>query len=335
MLEWYAEWLPQTTSQPTSSFYTLLYRDPALAAQAPTALPLSRQFLDIGWIATRTDLTSGHDIEFGFKSQPWTATDRRAKGHDHPDANNFLLNFLGKPLLVDSGYYDYYGSPHHTGWTFTGRAHNTLLIDGQEQLARRPGKIVSFVSRPGLFDWIEGEGAASYPDGLLKSWRRQVLYLRPDLFVIHDLVRPVKPATITWLLHGAAPFELEGQAFVCRNGDAEVAGLIAAPADLQVKQWRGFPAGAEPERTTERAKHEFPDQSHLEFATPGKVGDTTFITVFRPGRANELKRPRVSIESSTHGDRLTIQLGDGKTAHVVFAPDPTSDEPSAVPTVTY
>ncbi len=279
------------------------------------------------------DLTTGDDVQFGFKSQPWTGPTTRARGHDHPDANNFLLNYLGHPLLVDSGYYDYYNSPHHTKWTFTGRAHNTLLIDGAGQLPRRPGKILSVVSRPGKFDWMEGEGAESYPEGLLKSWRRQVVFVRPNVFVIRDVVRPIKPAIITWLLHGAAKFDLDGQAFVCRNDDAAVAGIVAAPNNLHVSQWFGFPADATPERNTPQEAHEFPDQSHLRFDTPGKVSDTTFITAFCPSRADHIERPAVTVEPDDHGDVVTVQLSDGSRVRIIFAPTPANGDPTPLPTV--
>jgi hypothetical protein len=335
VLQWYAEWLPQTTSLPTSSFYTLIYRRLDLPAKAPVDLPLTRYFSDVGWMVTRTDLTDGRDIQFGFKSQPWGGPADRAVGHDHPDANNFLLNFLGKPLLVDSGYYDYYSSPHHKLWTMTGRAHNTLLVDGEGQLTRRPGKIIAAESKPGAFDWIEGEGAAAYPDGLLKGWRRQVLYLRPDLIIVRDIVRPAKPAILTWLLHGASEFTFEGQSFVCRNDDAAVAGTVATPAGLQVKQWLGFPAGQEPERKTDATRREFPDQAHLEFSTGGKVGDTTFITVFMPSRADQLVRPQVTVESSAAGDLVTIRTADRGVAQIRFGKTPDDDSPAELPGISH
>jgi hypothetical protein len=333
VLQWYAEWLPQTTSQPTSSFYTLVYRNMDLPAQAPKNLALTRYFSDVGWAVTRTNLADGGDIQFGFKSQPWDGPAGRAVGHDHPDANNFLLNFMGKPLLVDSGYYDYYGSPHHKLWTMSGRSHNTLLVDGEGQLTRSPGKIIAAVSKVGKFDWFEGEGAAAYPEGLLKSWRRQVLYVRPDLFIVRDVVRPVKPAVLTWLLHGASEFVLAGQSFECRNGDAAVAGTVVAPAGLQMKQWVGFPAGQEPERKTESTRREFPDQSHLEFSTADKVSDTTFVTVFMPSAASQLVRPQVTIESSAAGDLVTIRVADREAVQVRFSAAPDDSSPSELPRI--
>jgi hypothetical protein len=309
VLQWYATATPRIADlKPTSSFYTLLYRDPDLPATRPDALPLARNFSALGWIVSRTDLASGNGVEFGFKSQPWSTTPRRTTaGHDHPDANNFLLNYLGKPLLVDSGFYDYFNSPHHQGWTKTGRAHNTLLIDGQEQLPSRPGKIVTFESNPGTFDWMEGEGAQSYPDGLVKSWRREVLFLRPNIFVVRDVVRTTKPVQVTWLLHGASPFELDGQSFICRNEPAAVTGVIAWPAKLAVKQWTGFPPGAEPERKTPADLREFPDQSHLEWTTAGKSDYTTFITVFSPSRADDASPLEVSVSSDRETDTVKIR----------------------------
>lgn len=326
VLQWYADQLPRVDYRPSSNLYTLLYHDPSLGDKPPTALPLTMWWHDSGWVVARTDLTTSQDVEFGFKSSPWIGTALRAKGHDHPDANNLLLNYLGEPLIADSGYYDYYSSPQHKGWTFTGRAHNTLLIDGQEQEIRRPGKVIGVQSGKG-WDWIEGQGAGGYADGLVTSWRRQVLYLRPHLFVVRDLVRLPKPETVTLLLHAFQPFELNGQAFVERNGAAAASGIVAAPRDLQIRQWTGFPPGTAPERKTPSDLREFPDQSHLELTTPGKMTNVTFVTVLRASKADEATPAQARVD----GDQVRTTYGSEPPVTVTFAPVPADDAPSAPP----
>ena len=57
--------------------------------------------------------------------------------HSHADQNSFILSAFGRPLLIDSGYYPWYGSPHDVGWTRQTIAHNALLRARDELAARQ------------------------------------------------------------------------------------------------------------------------------------------------------------------------------------------------------
>jgi len=293
-------------SHPLPSMYTLITMDPGLEARPPgEEMPLGMWYRDSGWVVFRTDLARSDDVQFGLKAGPHLA-EKGSKGHGHPDQNGFLLNYLNEELAVDSGYYDWYGSPHHTNWTFTARAHNTLLVDGQGQRIAppEPSFVTSFVSRRGGLDFSESEAAPAFADGLLTSWRRQVLFARPDLFLIRDVVKPAKPATLEWLLHAPKEFRIEGQAFTVRNAKAEMAGRFLAPEGLNLEQWGGFPENATPERT----KFAYPDQWHLTAAPTGKAGDTVFVTVLRPGAAGKARLPEA--RRSVAGGTEFVTLDD-------------------------
>lgn len=53
--------------------------------------------------------------------------------HGHADALSFTLRALGREVLVDSGTYDYFSYPSWRQYFRSTRAHNTLVIDGQDQ----------------------------------------------------------------------------------------------------------------------------------------------------------------------------------------------------------
>jgi hypothetical protein len=317
VLQWYAEQmrLPAPTN-PVPSLYSLIYRDPALQAVPPgPELPLGVWYRDSGWVVLRTDLTRSDDVQFGLKAGPHLA-EEGSKGHDHPDQNGFLLNFRNEELAVDSGYYDYYDSPHHKNWTFTPRAHNTLLVDGKgQEIAPAKGSYVTaFVSARDGLDIVESEAAPAYPNGLLRSWRRQVVFARPDIFLIRDIVKPEKPVTLDWLLHGPNKFEVSGQDLFVRNQSAGLAATIIAPPGLDISQWGGFPADATPER---KKPGDFPDQWHLSAKTPERVGDTVFVSALRPGHASETSPPVVRRSTSGGVEFITLpdrERGDTRLA---------------------
>jgi hypothetical protein len=310
VLQWYAESITLPAKTPLPALYALVYRDASLPARPPGKdLPLAVHYRDSGWAVFRTDLARPDDVQFGFKAGPYKGS-KASRGHDHPGQNGFLINALGETLAVDSGYYDFYGSPHHNGWTFTGRAHNTILVDGQQQLVGRDGKMIAVGTLDDGSDYCTGEAAQCYPDGLLESWRRTVVFVRPNTFVIYDAVKPTKPVEITWLLHGPAPFKLDGrqggQAFSVQHGKAEMVGRVVTPTDLTVSQWTGFPKDAQPERKKDGDR---PDQSHLEVKTKGKVGPTAFVTVLKVGpTGTALPEVRASNQDGT----AKVEL-EGKT----------------------
>ena len=200
MLQWYANAMDLAPpANPLPSIYTLIYMDPTIVAAPPgDDMPVGVHYRDSGWVVFRTDLSRSADVQFGLKAGPHLA-EKGIKGHDHPDQNGFLLNYLNEELAVDSGYYDYYGSAHHDKWTFTPQAHNTLLVDGkgQEFAPTVDSEVTSFISRRGGLDFSESEAAQAYPEGLLKSWRRQVLFARPDLFLIRRRGEAENPPSST------------------------------------------------------------------------------------------------------------------------------------------
>ncbi|MBN8232623.1 heparinase II/III family protein [Corallococcus macrosporus] len=100
----------------------LLWR-PGMARQAPNALPLSRHFGPSGQVLMRenwqfsptTSLLEFHSAAFA------------SSNHQHQDQNSLSL-FYRAPLLVDSGYYDEYGTSHWHNYYIRSVAHNTLTV---------------------------------------------------------------------------------------------------------------------------------------------------------------------------------------------------------------
>jgi hypothetical protein len=109
--------------------------------------------------------------------------------HTHPDQNQFVLHGAGEWLLRDDG----------NKGKYTGQ-HNTLLIDGGEQLGggdsifdgrvlharKNPPHIVRAESSATL-DHVVGEAATAYPSETgLSKFQRHLLFLKPDVLIVLD-----------------------------------------------------------------------------------------------------------------------------------------------------
>jgi hypothetical protein len=98
-----------------------------LVPKPPTDLPQSIHYRHIGWVIFNTSLADGlENSTFAMRSGPFYA------GHQHDDQNGFVIHAYGEKLAIDSGYYDWWGSPHFKGYSTLTRAHNTLLVNGKD-----------------------------------------------------------------------------------------------------------------------------------------------------------------------------------------------------------
>lgn len=208
----------------------------------PVDIPQSIHYRFIGWAMHNTSLVDGGEgVTFAMRSGPFWA------GHQHEDQNAFVIHAYGEKLAIDSGYYDWFGSPHFTNYSVLTRAHNAILVNGKDQDSRKPGRdgqIKAFFDSPG-YGYTVGDG--SDPDmyeGMLKQWDRRALFIKPGFVIIHDVLGAAQePAQYDWLLHAVAPIETDAskQAFGLTSGKARLSGRFVAPADLKLRVVKGYP----------------------------------------------------------------------------------------------
>lgn len=107
-------------------------------------------------------------------------------GHGHCDGLSFELSLNGKPLFVNSGTGQYQG-PLRSYFRST-RAHNTVVVDGEEQSMcwgeHRVGKRMRAVSGALGHDWVGGKLTACTG----KRHARRI-GLREDLVVVRDRIK--------------------------------------------------------------------------------------------------------------------------------------------------
>jgi len=156
-------------------------------------LPLDRAF-NMGWVALRSAWRDEDGTLFAFNSSP------SELGHCHRDANSFVVNVAGQWLATDPGYHEPNPGPDRDFSDGT-EGHNSVTVDGQGQCRLGGGKIADFFTSPELA-YVLGDAASGYTADLLKTFRRHVIYVRPDYFLVFDeMESDGTPRSFASLLH--------------------------------------------------------------------------------------------------------------------------------------
>jgi len=185
--------------------------------KSPADLPQARAFRDIGVVSMHADLAnSTGDLMIGFRSSPYGSYN-----HMHSDQNSLNINFGGKRLFANSGYYIAYGDDHFKGWYTHTRGHNSVLIDNRGQV-RGPqgyGWIARFLHGRQI-SYCLGDASAAYGDAGLTRFRRHLVLLRPSIIVIYDELKADHAADWSWLLHSDHKLTTDGNRLSVSSGTA-------------------------------------------------------------------------------------------------------------------
>ncbi len=122
-------------------------------------------------------------------------------GHGHPDKLNFVLYSRGQILGVDPGTAAY-GVPIQNEWYKSTLAHNTLVVDEENQKPAE-GKSLAFLSRPGLSAALAEAG--NIYEGVV--YRRAVALFGEDTILILDIAKADKEHTFDFAYHNAGKWE--------------------------------------------------------------------------------------------------------------------------------
>lgn len=268
----------------------------AVEARAPEDLPASRVFRDVGLAVLNTTLVdTENNVQIQLKSDPFGRV-----SHGHNSNNAFLLHWRGLPVFVSTGWREIHGSKHHTKWMWETKSDNAILVNGAGQKVHTPeatGAIAAFRTTPRV-DIAVGEAAASYKE--LKRWTRRIVFIKPDVVVIHDVLEAEEPATFQWLLHAPGAFEIgEQEAVWCGEpGMARVSFLT--PDGLALSQTDAFdPPPAEWSGIQL-------EQWHLTAAAGAKAKRQDFLVVIRLGE----HAPNPVVKRA--GKRHLLRFGEGK-----------------------
>lgn len=272
--------------------------DEFVKPEFPRDLPPSRHFADVGWVIMNVDMEDwDNNVHVKFKSSPYGSFN-----HSHAEQNSFIIEAYGSPLAISSGYYPWYGSPHHRTWTWESRSKNTILVNGRGQGVQSidaKGRIVrtSFGSQ---FDYVLGDATQSYEGRVDRFWRH-LWFVKPNLIFIYDQVEAPAPATYDWLLHTLQEMEVdeEGRRVRVPAPTAEMWVSFVHPAELTFGLTDQFTVPPE-----DRDAHK-PNQWHLNATTTAADGRGRFLTVLAPRPASASGEPPLATEA------LPVENGHG------------------------
>ena len=288
------------------------FEDAMTRLQAPYPLPIttvpytitpsnSAYFPSIGWAAMHSDMNSTSTrISMFFKSSPYGSFN-----HSHGDQNSIELAIGGTPLMIKTGWYDWYGSPQWTDWYRTTRSTNAVTfdggvgqnVDGYRETLQNNGRITSF-SSTSASDFVQGDATAAYA-GALTMATRQVWNLRNagNAMLVRDQLSATVAHTYEWNLHAPVTMTIESPTAVkIVNGTQSVC-VRSLNTNVSFAKWTGPAARS---GTVE---------DHGAFYLKGSANVANeFLVLVDPG----CKRPAASI-TSTNGVRTVTVAGQAVT----------------------
>lgn len=280
VIGWYARQVPGR--RPNDFLRMFPTPEPPRQAAGIPEIPAAAHFPTIGWSAMHSTLADRGKVSVYFRSSSYGSFN-----HSHADQNSFVLHAYGQPLLIDSGVYDSYGSPHGAGWYRQTRAHNAITFDGGQgqvlqkagDAAAAPGRIVDFHHSEKM-DWVTGDSAKAY-GGAVTQALRTLVYLRPNLLVVYDALASTTARSWEWNLHGLAAFRPEGPGRVNLHVGAEKLCIeMHSTADFDFGQTDRYTVSPDFRSAAEAVDQK---QWHGRFASRQPTAEAAFVAVLNVG----------------------------------------------------
>lgn len=282
-MQWAAEAIGERTAEGLQDYF---YGDERIAPRPPADLPKAKWFPTTGLVAMHSDLADPERISLYFKSSPYGSY-----SHSQADQNGFIVHAFGETLALKSGYYDYYNSVHHRGYTKRTYSANAITFDGRQGQPiddfDAKGRMVGFATHP-AFDAATGDAVAAYRGGELSRALRHIVYMKPSVFVVIDDLAATDPAGVSfeWNLHADERLTLEPE-----GGGATIEkGKAGLQVRLHGADSRGSKASIETRFLDPEGAEALPvawatgkSQVHASFATP-KTDAAVLVATLAPYR---------------------------------------------------
>ena len=301
-----------------------LWYAPEVKASPVETLPRSRVFADLGLVTMRSSWNadavslafkcgtpngmkawhSGHALNYSRNWQTLSA------GHDHPDANSFIIISGDDYLAVDDGY----AKEKRT------RNHSTLLVDGRGQYAGGTknafrgldetwgARLEASLELDGVV-YVRGEAARAYQRDLqLRQFTREALFLEGEAVVLRDVISADLPHHYEWLLQTDAPPEAIGRGCFNIKSKATSCRLIALQPNavrhqVHEQEIKANPTSAKPDWIISNTQYA------LALCPPNKCQDCSFFVIMDlAGFAIESARAARGLAASLIGEERQWQL---------------------------
>jgi Heparinase II/III-like protein len=289
-------------------------------AQSPADWPYARRFPSIEWAALRDGWGDAGAL-MAFKCG-------YAEHHNHLDQNHFLVGWDKDWIITDPGYQIYdmdYPPERHMDrkaiknmhvYTAQSEGHNTILVDGAGQNAKK-GSIAEFFTSAAL-GWVVGDATPCY-EGKLSRFRRSVVHLPGEYYLVYDEIAAPKPVKVEFTLHTAP----DGQ-FVAAGKPIALNAKSAARSFVVLRPGGQVAVDLIAPRATTVRHLQWPDSEkyghYISIATAAPAAAQENAFVLRPGAA-ESKIRAVQANVQALGGRARLISIDGD--RVLINPDGT------------
>lgn len=271
----------------------------------------------------------------------------RFTAHQHLDLNHFVI-YKHTELAGDGGHYDDFGSPHDVNYHLRTIAHNTVLIlDPEERWPAgiRAGKVTSndggqsyawphhnaamadvadwqrqkalcdianllaFEDRDGYL-YVAGDATRAYSSRKLERFTRQIVFLRPNTFVIFDRVKSTRAEfKKTWLLQAMRPPTRSGDQWMITNGKGRLFMQTLLPTKPELRLVSGddlyrYGGNAYPARRNTGPAPE----CRIEVSPSRSSAQDFFLHVLTAADAEIASAPTAG--ANVRGDRIEVTLGE-------------------------
>lgn len=308
--------------------------------------PNDRAFYDTGVAAMHANISDPNGTVVYFRSSPFGA-----KGHMHANQNCFNIAREGERIFYSTGYYTSFADPHSMTSYRNTRAHNTILVDGCGQAFGHEGYgfIKRFLSGKEI-SYVCGDATAAYKptvdkqflsmnaqsgvketkefgvgDAQLKLFERHLVFVRPDVIVIYDVLESKKDCDWTFLLHTmkdqCPDIDRNGTLRVVTPKNTACANVFSSlPLDVSCTNEFFSPA-----IDFKKKYREVPKQYHTSYKTKRKSKAVRFLAVLQLGGADakftsilppengEIRLGEVLIKAELDTDKpagLTVKIAD-------------------------
>lgn len=268
-------------------------------AKAPTNQPTDKVFYGVGAAAMHSCLADpAKDVTVFFRSSPFGS-----KGHAHADQNSFNISRHGERLFYPTGYYTSFADLHSlTSYKHT-RACNSMLINGYGQAFGHEGYgwIKRHIEGENM-SYVCGEAGEAYKkttdkqfadfmkekgikqdahfgmgDTPMKKFERHVVFVRPDVVVIYDVLEADEASEWSLLLHTMRPSTVDKNKLTVETSrsyaEAQVFGSTAVKGSVTNKFFS--PAND----FKKKYQNGTPDQYHATFCNTEKVKQMRYLTI--------------------------------------------------------
>ncbi len=175
----------------------------------------TRHFEKLGWVAMRSGFTSPDDVAALFICQRyhWSQLDPYAQNSFTLDRKGKLIKEFESPILID-------GKEQRKITNFPTVAQGVEAYSRGSIYDVGPG-IMAFESRE-KYDYMKGDATNAYDLKKLSRFTRQIVWLKPNLFIIFDVVVGKSANGMkSWVITPAAmPEDRGSNSYVINNGSS-------------------------------------------------------------------------------------------------------------------